>query len=201
MEFDKFHVEDAEGWELRNRRMLFDHPYIKIEEIDYHTPNRPDTVTWTIALRKSAVCVAPQLEDGRFLLIRQERYPVRRVLWEFPAGQIDLVERRTEQDVILNTVHRELAEETGHGLSAGGEIFPLGYYFSSQGFTDEHIYLFLARGVELLPEGRSPDADENILDCQPFTPEELRAMIRDNEIRDANTLGLFARLCAHGYVS
>ncbi len=144
--------------------------------------------------------VAPQLADKRFLLIRQERYPIQRVIWEFPAGQIDDRDNCDDSEVILATARRELEEETGHRLAADAEMQSLGYFFSSQGFTDEHAYLFLAQEVEATEKGPSPDPSENILDCQPFTLSEIRERIAKNEIVDANTLATFARLCALGLI-
>jgi hypothetical protein len=99
-------------------------------------------------------------------------------------------------------VHTELREETGYCVPAsGGGLHPLGYYFSSQGYTDEHGYLFLATNVvESREAGREAlgEGGECILDVRAFAPEEVWAMIASNEIRDANTLALFARMVAHG---
>ena len=141
------------------------------------------------------------LPDGRFLLIQQERYPIQRALWEFPAGQIDDVVNKEDHQVILNTVHSELDEETGHQLAPDGELISLGYFFSSQGFSDEHVYLFLAKFVLPTGKGPRPDAGESILGCRAVSSDELRDEIAHNRIVDANTLALFARLCAKGVIS
>ena len=151
---------------------------------------------WTIARRKAGVVVAPRLADGRFLLIRQERYPVERALWEFPAGQIDDLASQDDEQTVRTTGLRELQEECGHCLAEGGELLSLGYFFSSHGFTDEHAYLFLATRVERHPDGHSPDDAENILETRAFSPDQLRSMIASNEILDANTLAVFARMTA-----
>ncbi len=200
MSFPVYRLEESPGWRRLREQRLFDHRYIQVEEVDYNTPNHEKTITWVVARRKSAVVVAPRLADGRFLMIRQERYPIQRAIWEFPAGQIDDWERREEADVILAAAERELQEETAHKLMNGGELQPLGYFFSSQGFTDEHAYLFLARDVEPTGESLKPDPFENILDCQPFTINEIRERVAKNEIIDANTLATFARLCALGLI-
>jgi hypothetical protein len=42
------------------------------------------------------------------------------------------------------------------------------------------------------------DESESILDCRAFAVAEIRRMIAENEIRDANTLSMWARLWAHG---
>ena len=90
---EKFHAYQpdsgaAKGWQISERETLFDHRYIRVEEATFTTPDRTDPVRWTIARRKAGVVVAPRLADGRFLLIRQERYPVERTLWEFHILEI-----------------------------------------------------------------------------------------------------------------
>jgi len=96
---------------------------------------------------------------------------------------------------------RELREETGFELAEGGELISLGDYFTSPGFTDERGYFFLARAVRPSAEGHTRDESESILDCQAFSAHELSRMIDTNEIRDANTLGICARLVARGLLS
>ena len=131
--------------------------------------------------------------DNKMILIRQERIPIRSAIWEVPAGQID---NRGEVD--LSTIERvalqELREETGYALAPNGRVFPLGDYFTSPGFTDERVFFFLADPVELSEYGS--DREESILDCRAFSGAEVREMISRNEIRDANTLSICARLMA-----
>jgi hypothetical protein len=71
----------------------------------------------------------------------------------------------------------------------------LGHYFTSPGFTDERGHFFLARPVERC-SNYVRDELESILDCRAFTVNEIRRMIAENEICDANTLSLWARLSA-----
>ena len=150
--------------------------------------------------RKRAVVIAAMTREGKIILIRQERIPVRAAIWEMPAGQID---EATDQDTgtIEAVALREMREETGFELADGGELISLGDYFTSPGFTDERGYFFLARPVRPSAEGHTPDESESILDCQAFSAHELSRMIDANEIRDANTLGICARLVARGLLS
>ena len=83
---------------------------------------------------------------------------------------------------------------------AGAELVALGHFFTSPGFTDEHCYFFLARPVRKSAGGAQPDASEAILDCREFSADVMRQMIADGEIRDSNTLGLWARLVARGEI-
>ncbi len=150
--------------------------------------------------RKRAVVIAPMTSEGKIILIRQERLPVRAAVWEVPAGQID-EEGEPGMSAIEAVALRELREETGFELAEGGELISLGDYFTSPGFTDERGYFFLARPVRSGADGHAHDESESILDCRAFSPRQLSRMIDQNEIRDANTLGLCARLAARGLLS
>jgi ADP-ribose pyrophosphatase len=163
------------------------------------TPARPDARAWTIVHRKPAVVIAPMTRDGKIILIRQERIPIEQEIWEMPSGQID--DHDGGEDTIKNTALREVREETGYELAANGKLISLGYFFSSPGFTDERGYFFLARPVQPCAGGPDREESESILDCRGFNSEEIRRMIADNEIRDANTLGICATLAARGLLS
>ncbi len=139
--------------------------------------------------------IAPVTRDGRIVLIRQERIPIRTAIWEMPSGQIDGPAQETAEQVAL----RELREEAGYELAKDGQLVALGYYFTSPGFTDERGHFFLARPVESSPN-YVRDESESILDCRAFTVREIRRMITENEICDANTLSLWARLSARDLV-
>lgn len=144
--------------------------------------------------------------DGRIVLIRQERIPIRQAIWEMPSGQIDNtvaggVDPGRPAETMEQVAVRELREEAGYELAENGELIPLGHYFSSPGFTDERGYFFLARPVRPCKEGPARDEGESILDCCEFTVEEIRRMIAENQIRDANTLGICAALAARGLLS
>jgi ADP-ribose pyrophosphatase len=141
------------------------------------------------------VSVAAVTADGSLVLIRQERIPIRTALWEVPAGQVD------GADDPATVALRELREETGYELSSGGDLLSLGDFFSSPGFTDERAYFFLARPVQLTAAGAAHHESESILECRCFTAPEIAAMIAKNEIRDANTLSICAKLVARGLLS
>jgi 8-oxo-dGTP pyrophosphatase MutT (NUDIX family) len=174
----------------RNLQVVTDH---------VQTPARSDPRAWTIVHRKPAVVIAPMTRGGKIILIRQERIPIRQAIWEMPSGQID--DRNADEVKIKDTALREVREEAGYELAPDGEIISLGYYFSSPGFTDERGYFFLARPVQPCAEGPERDEGESILGCHPFAVEEIRRMIAENEIRDANTLGICATLAARGLLS
>jgi len=189
--------QNAPGWQTLSDTEAFANPFAEVHLVKVTTPMRPEGAEWTVVHRKGACLVAPITAEGKLLLVRQERIPIRAAIWEFPAGQID--EHGEPSDALIReTALRELREESGHELAPGGELIPLGLFFSSPGVMDEHTYLFVARPVVPSPNGTEHEATEAIAECRAFTPAELRQMIASGEIRDANTLAAFARMTATG---
>ncbi|HJW38355.1 MAG TPA: NUDIX hydrolase [Candidatus Udaeobacter sp.] len=184
------------GWESVSSERHFANAHLEVVTDHVQTPARPEPRAWTIVHRKAAVVVAPMTRDGKIVLIRQERIPIRQAIWEMPSGQID--DHAADHEKIKNIALRELSEEAGYELAKDGELIALGYYFSSPGFTDERGYFFLGRPVQPCKEGPTRDEGESILDCREFAVEQIRRMIAEDEIRDANTLSLMARLWACG---
>jgi len=188
------------NWEIVSSKSCFKDKNVEIVEEEIRSPAKPKPRSWTVARRKRAVIVAAMTAEGGLILIRQERIPIRAAIWEVPAGQID-DETETEPDAIAAVALEELREETGFELAEGGDLVPLGDYFTSPGFTDERGFCFLAKPVRESAEGHSREESESILDCRAFSPDELRDLIAKGEIRDANTLAVCARLLARGLLS
>jgi ADP-ribose diphosphatase len=87
---------------------------------------------------RGAAAVVPLLDDGSVLLVRQYRYATGGWLLEIPAGKLD-PDESPEGCAI-----RETEEETGY---RPGELKPLGWIWTTPGFADEKIWLFLATGL------------------------------------------------------
>jgi len=130
------------------------------------------------------VLIVPVLRDGRLVVERQYRYPVGRVLIEFPAGKLDPGEAE------LATAQRELAEEAG---LAAARWTPLGRIHSVVGYSNEAIDFYVAE--ELTHVGAKLDAGEFLEICTMSLDEMLAALDR-GEITDAKTVAallLYAR--------
>ena len=163
---------------------------LDLKQVEYRHPDRPAGREFVVVSAPDWVNVAALTPAGELVLVRQFRFGIDAFSLEIPGGVIE-----PGEDPVAAGI-RELREETGYQLPPGGELIPMGSFFSSPGFTDEHSYLFLARGVIPSPGGPRPEASEAIQECRPFTVAELRRMIAENEVRDANTLSAFARMTA-----
>jgi len=94
-----------------------------------------------------AVAVAAVDDEGRIVLVRQYRHPVRGYLWELPAGLRD-----ADGEAPLATARRELAEEAG---LAAERWSLLANDYSTPGFCTEEVLVYLAEGLSAAdrPEG------------------------------------------------
>ena len=127
-------------------------------------------------IHPGAVMIVPLLDDGRLVMERQWRHPLRRVMLEFPAGKLEPGEAPFDCAV------RELAEETGYRAA---EWARAGILHNAIAYSNEGIEVWFARGLSL--GARHLDAGE-FLDVSIAEAEELDAMARRGELTDAKTL-------------
>lgn len=123
-----------------------------------------------------AIAVVARNEHGEFIMVKQYRYPVKDIIWEIPAGKLE----KGEDPLVC--AKRELAEETG---LVADNWQKLSTFYTTPGFTDEIMYLYLAENLR--EEKCNPDDDE-FIETGKFTPDEIREMITGNIIKDAKTL-------------
>jgi ADP-ribose pyrophosphatase len=166
----------------------------RVINLDVETVGFPDGSTGQLEMVRhpGASAVLPFLNDPRgphprVLLIRQFRHAADGFIWEIPAGRLDPGETPE------TCARRELAEETGR-TAAGLE--PLTTIFTTPGFTDERIHLFLATGLE---EGDHRREGDEFLEVHELAWPDVLRMVGRGEILDAKTL--VAILYAATYVT
>ena len=158
----------------------------RVISLDVDTVRFPDGSTGELEMIRhpGASAVVPFLHDPagvdtQVLLIRQYRYATGGYLYEIPAGRLNPSE--DPRDCAL----RELKEETGCSAKHLEHLLTM---YTTPGFTDERIHLFMASGLEA---GETRHEADEFLEPQPMLLSRALQMIEGGEIQDAKTaLGL-----------
>jgi ADP-ribose pyrophosphatase len=155
----------------------------KVVRLDVDTVAFPDGSTGELELIRhpgaSAVipCASdPAGGDPSILMIRQFRHAAGGPLWEIPAGTL------APGETPEACAHRELREETG---VVAARIERLTSIYTTPGFTDEVIHLFLAQGLTMGEAARERD---EFIEVVPQPLSQVLAGIRGGEIKDAKTV-------------
>lgn len=141
-----------------------------IVQHDGHTAQREYIV------HPGAVMVVPLLDDGRLVMERQFRYPVGRVLLEFPAGKLD------PGEAVQRCAQRELAEETGYTARQWARACVI---HNACAYSDEGIEIWFARGLQA--GAQQLDMGE-LLEVCLMTEPELDGLAASGALTDVKTL-------------
>jgi len=158
-----------------NSRHVFDG---KLLQVYYDEVELPDNTTSSREWIKhpGASAVVPVFEDGTIMLVKQFRYPPRKIFIEVPAGKID------SGETAYSTAKRELLEESGISCE---NLENTGSFYPAIGYADEIIYVYVGWG---LTENRQDvDDDEFLLNYRIHFSEALK-MIDSGEISDGKTI-------------
>ncbi|AWB45071.1 ADP-ribose pyrophosphatase [Paenibacillus sp. CAA11] len=158
-------------------RSVFEGKVVSLHIDTVELPNG-ETATREIIRHPGAVAVLA-VREGRILLVDQYRQALGRCELEIPAGKLEKGEEPSE------AAKRELEEETGY---RAGKITLLHSFYTSPGFADEIIHLYLAE--ELTSGEASPDEDE-FLELYEVSAEEAKNFITEGRISDAKTVLAF----------
>jgi 8-oxo-dGTP pyrophosphatase MutT (NUDIX family) len=129
-----------------------------------------------------AVAIVALDDDDRVLLLRQYRHPFGEYLWELPAGLRD-----ADGEPPLETAKRELAEEAQ--LAAERWSLLVSHY-STPGFCDEKVLIYLAEGLSDAdrPEGFTAEHEELDLTFERVPLADAVQRVFDGDIRNASTV-------------
>lgn len=122
------------------------------------------------------VVIIPRTDSGKYVLVRQYRFPLEKHLWEFPAGG------REPREGFPKAARRELMEEIG---MKPGKLKKLLEFYPTPGVSGEKMHVFLAE--DLSPAVAQKDEDEEF-ELGTFSLTEIGKMIRRGEIVDGKTL-------------
>lgn len=149
-------ADTAESWEVVASRTPFEGAKTAVRSEQVRMPDQA-VVRRDYQVHPGSVCVLALDEEGRVLVLRQYRHPVRHKLWELPAGLLDVPGENP-----LHAAQRELYEEA-HVKAEDWRV--LADFFASPGGSDEAIRIFLARGLSEA-EGERYEVSEEEADME-----------------------------------
>lgn len=155
---------------------LFSGRIIDLYLEDVELPNG-NTSKREIIKHPGAVAVIAVTEENKIIMVRQYRKAMERIMVEIPAGKLE----KGEEPIV--TAKRELQEETGYTCD---ELEPLISFYTSPGFADELVHLFIAKGLRKDTEEHHLDEDE-FVDLLEVSLDEALDLIEKKEIYDAKT--------------
>lgn len=138
-----------------------------------------------VVYHNGGVCIA--LKDGdKYCMVRQYRYACGKDMLEFPAGKIEIGEKPDK------AIEREAIEETGYQAT---NIKKMGQVIPTCGYDSEIIHLYYGEVGKNV--GQHFDEDER-LNLEKYTFNEIKEMIRNNQIDDSKTIALMYRIELEG---
>ena len=167
---DNMHLEEktlSSDVEFEGKIFTITHDIVELEN--------GSTAVRDVLLHHGGVCVIPVTENNEIYMVKQFRYPFRRVTLEVPAGKLEKGEDHAECG------RRELLEETGCVCS---EYIYLGEMYPTPAYNTEVTYMYLAKGLEI----RKQDLDEDeFLDVVTVPLAKAVDMVLKDEIKDGKT--------------
>ena len=169
-------------WKTKKSEIVHQNPWFTVtcDEIIRHNDMEAE---YYVVHTKPAVFIVPQDSDGSLFLIKQFRYPNKSISWELPAGAIDTNENSLEAG------KRELLEETG--LRADNWEWA-GIMYLAPGLTNHQCQLYKATGLTQVK--RDVQHDEAIIECKNFSIEEIKQLIRNEEMTDGPTMAVLNKV-------
>ncbi|MEC1625005.1 ADP-ribose pyrophosphatase [Bacillus mojavensis] len=158
------------------KEQIFSGKVIDLYVEDVELPNGK-TSKREIVKHPGAVAVLAVTDEGKIILVKQFRKPLERTIVEIPAGKL---EKGEEPEY---TALRELEEETGYTAK---KLTKMTAFYTSPGFANEIVHVFLAEELAVLEEKRELDEDE-FVEVMEVTLEDALKLVESREVYDAKT--------------
>jgi 8-oxo-dGTP pyrophosphatase MutT (NUDIX family) len=153
---------------------------IVVDEIE--SPDASRRLTWTYFRGRNAVMIVPLDEDDNVLLVREYRHPLRREVFNLPAGGAGPSDDEAD---LLHHAARELAEETCFSAS---HWIKLGSYHPIPSSSSVRFHIYVAKGLVPLEEKGTGDEWLEIEEVVRVPFSELHEAAVAGEIEDGTTL-------------
>jgi ADP-ribose diphosphatase len=150
----------------------------KVIDLSVETVTLPNGATAELELIKhpGASAVVPLKDNQTVVMIRQYRHAVGGYIYEIPAGKLHPGE--DPRDCAM----REVEEEIGYKV---GTLEPLLSFFTTPGFTDEIIHIFIGKDLTV---GKQDLGDDEVLEIVEIPLAKTIELINDGTIKDGKTI-------------
>lgn len=155
---------------------IFSGKVISLQVDEVELPNGK-TSKRELVKHPGAVAVIPVTNDNKIVMVEQYRKALEKTIIEIPAGKLEAGEKPEI------CAARELEEETGYGCEKMEWLIS---FYTSPGFADEIIHVYIATGLVKKEDAASTDEDE-FVNLMEVSLEEAIQLIRDQKIHDAKT--------------
>ncbi len=162
-------------YKVFEKKVIFSKGPIRLIDCKVRTPHGK-VLSRQVLEHPGCVVIIPRTDAGKYILVRQYRFPLEKHLWEFPAGG------KEPGETFPQAAKRELMEEIG---MRPGKLVKLLEFYPTPGVSGEKMHVFLAS--RLKPAVAPKDEDEDF-ELGTFSLPEIGRMIRRGEIVDGKTL-------------
>lgn len=167
------YIEDI-NYKILSKKEAYKGKRVSVDEIKYNDGNQ--VVYREHVKAGNAVIIMAITEDDKVLMVREPRSAIGKIILGLPAGKLE------QWEDVKEAALRELEEETGYKAH---KIEFVKTWYTSCGYTDEKMYLFMAEKLEKTEQHL--DFDEKI-EVYKIPLKEFRNMIDNNEIITASTI-------------
>jgi ADP-ribose pyrophosphatase len=177
----------ANRWKRLSRKKVFEARdgrtvYMELFQDRVRTP-KGKTLNYTHYRSSDVVVVVPFLNSRNIVMIKQYRYPLDKVLIEFPAGHVE------KDESPLTTARRELREETGYTARRMEHVYD---YHPSVSKSRQTVRVFRATG---LADGMTDHDSTEDIRVQVVKVKDLERMIAEQKVDNAGTLIAYLLCC------
>lgn len=156
---------------------IFSGKIISLHLQDVELPNGKHSKR-EIIKHPGAVAVIAVTDENKVVMVEQYRKALERTIVEIPAGKL---EKGEEPEICAR---RELEEETGYECRS---LELLTSFYTSPGFADEIVHVYVAKGLTKKEDAAGLDEDE-FVNLEELTLEEALKYVTEQKIFDAKTI-------------
>ncbi|MGB8085149.1 MAG: NUDIX hydrolase [Nitrososphaeraceae archaeon] len=174
----------SNNWKTLENNRIYENRWITLYQDKVQVSSSGNTIEYTWYKSPDVVIIVPFLDNNTVVMIKQFRYPLQKILLEFPAGHIEPGEN------MMTTAKRELLEETGYLAKTLDHVYS---YHPSVSKSRQIVHLFKA--AYLTKERPKHEPTEEITDIEAIAVSQLKDLIKEKKVENAGTLIAYLICC------